>query len=157
MHSPIRRRPRGFTLIELMVVVVVAGILASIAYPAYTSMIQRSRRADAMALLTAVVQAQERYRSNRATYAESPSDLNLGTEVVEKISKHYTLDITKVPDLADMAGGYVATASVVSTSPQRGDEKCAKLAVMVKGAVLTYLDAAKGATSLAESSNCWKR
>lgn len=93
VQTPIpAQRHRGFTLIELMVTVVIIGILAAVAYPAYTSSVQRSRRADAVALLTSVVQAQERYRSNRATYASDiAADLKIDDAA---ITKYYSVGIT---------------------------------------------------------------
>lgn len=84
---------RGFSLIELMVVVVIAGILAAVAYPAYTSHVQRGRRADAMAVLTAVVQAQERYRANNATYAATASALGVD---VSQLTQIYSLTLAGV-------------------------------------------------------------
>lgn len=53
------RKQNGFTLIELMVVVAVIGILASIALPSYTQYIQRSHRAEARNVLQAVAQRLE--------------------------------------------------------------------------------------------------
>lgn len=59
---------RGFTLIEMMVVVVILGILASIAYPSYTSYVLKSRRAEAKAMLQEIQLLQEKYRANNNTY-----------------------------------------------------------------------------------------
>lgn len=61
---------RGFTLIELMVVVAVVGILASIAYPSYNSAVLKGRRAEGRVALVELMQQQERYMTQRNTYLE---------------------------------------------------------------------------------------
>ncbi len=62
------RPGRGFTLIELMVVVAIVAILASIAYPSYQESVRRAKRAEAKAVLLEIMQQQERYYSQRNTY-----------------------------------------------------------------------------------------
>ena len=63
----------GFTLIELMAVVVVIAILAAIALPAFTEQVRRSRRAEAITLLNQISQEQERWRANNPAYALAAS------------------------------------------------------------------------------------
>ncbi|MFG6413367.1 type IV pilin protein [Roseateles sp. DC23W] len=152
MQKSTRRRVPGFTLIELMVVVVIVGILAAVAYPAYTSHVQRSRRADAVKLLTAVSQAQERYRSNRNSFAAALSDLGMGNG---DVADHYDLSIEGVGEPATLVTGYLVLAKVRSTSPQRYDSKCAQMGIKVEGGAVHYVS--KDTSDADTSSTCWPR
>ena len=58
----------GFSLIELMIVVAVIGILAAVAYPAYTDSILKGKRAEGRAALADLLQQQERYMTQMNTY-----------------------------------------------------------------------------------------
>ncbi|MNK10292.1 Fimbrial protein precursor [compost metagenome] len=65
-----RRAVRGFTLIELMIVVGIVGILAAIAYPSYNEHVRKSRRAQAKADLVEYAQTLERFHTSNNSYAD---------------------------------------------------------------------------------------
>ncbi|GAB1256310.1 type IV pilin protein [Aurantivibrio plasticivorans] len=64
-----RATNKGFTLIEMMIVVAIIAILASIGFPAYTNHIKKTRRADAQVSLQGLAQAMERHYTTNGTYA----------------------------------------------------------------------------------------
>jgi type IV pilus assembly protein PilE len=65
----------GFTLIELIVVMVIIAILAAVAIPNYTEYVQRGRRQEAKAVLLQIAQWQERLRTQTNSYATATLDL----------------------------------------------------------------------------------
>ncbi len=68
---------KAFTLIELLVVVLIIGILAAIALPQYRLAVEKSRAAEAIVLLTALTEAQERYYLANNTYTADFSNLDV--------------------------------------------------------------------------------
>jgi type IV pilus assembly protein PilE len=69
-------RPRGFTLVELMIVVVIGAILLGIAVPSYMSSIRKTRRSEAKTALLELAGREERYLStNPAGYSTTPADV----------------------------------------------------------------------------------
>ena len=78
MQSAARQYSRGMTLMELMIVVVIVSILASIAIPSYIQQVRKSRRVEAKTALLDLAGREERYFStsvNGANYSPLPSDL----------------------------------------------------------------------------------
>lgn len=151
-------RHRGFTLLELMIAVVVVGILAAVAYPSMTSFIARGRRADAIAALTSVVQAQERYRSNRTTYASTlDSDgLNMQSQLAAA-TKYYDVTLAGVGPTASYTTGYIISATAKQDLPQRNDKGCQTLRVQLEGAIFKYQSADGEGNDTTASQNCWNR
>lgn len=134
-------KQKGFTLIELMVVVAIVGTLAAIAYPSYQEYVARARRADAKTVLLENAQFLERFYTQSGTYvgaalplAESPKD-----------------GATKYYDISFVAA-QTATAFQIQAVPknaQSGD-KCGSLIVNQSNQ-----KSVSGATL--DSATCWNK
>lgn len=117
-----RTKLNGFTLIELMIVVVVVGILAAVAYPSYREHIKKSRRADAQSALMAFAQAMERHRTKNFTYVGAADGSTGAPNIfpaqipVDGNQKTYTLSAT---DLG--VSTYTLTAKPIPGTSQDGD------------------------------------
>ena len=128
---------KGFTLIELMLVVAVVGILAAIAMPAYSGYIQKSRRTDATVAIRAVQFAQEKYRGNNTSYG-SLTDIGMPATTE---SGYYTIAVSSAT-----ATGYVVTATAVSGKSQSTDSDCTSI----------QLQQAAGSITTTPSA-CWSK
>ncbi len=113
-------RNSGFTMIEMMIVVVIIAILASIGYPAYQEQVRKSRRADCAGELQLLANAMERSFTLNGTYPAGPAlpggfpascPMNGGTPVY---------------NFAIVNGGATFSISAAPTGPQAGD-KCGTL------------------------------
>lgn len=82
------RSQAGFSLIEIMVVVAIIGILASIALPSYNEHIRKTRRAAGGACAAAVAQQLERFYTTKLTYEGAPADATLSS-VCDPAAKDY--------------------------------------------------------------------
>lgn len=132
----------GFTLIELMIVVAVAGILAAIAYPSYNEYIRKSRRSEAIAALSTIQQAQERWRSGNATYTSTLANVWTGA------TTYYDLSVVA----GATATAYTARATSKSGTSQAADAKCTQLSIVVANGAAAY-----EATGSAGNNACWNR
>ena len=141
-HLARLHKRRGFTLIELLIAILIIGVLAAIALPAFTESLRKGRRSEAVSLLNAVVQAQERIRANRNAYITDLSQLG-----VQASGQHYTIAVT-----AASAYTYTATATANAGSPQADDSACSTMSIaMATGGALNY-----GASGGAPE-RCWSR
>ena len=81
LRLPVRRQPsgcwRGFTLIEVVIVMAILGILTAIAVPTYREHVRKAARADAQSFLTDVASRQHQYMVDKRSYAASVAALNM--------------------------------------------------------------------------------
>ena len=138
-------------MIELLIVLVIAAILASIAWPAYQSQVFRGRRSDAMSALATVSQAQERWRSDNPVYQSVMADLPGGRSVSDGL--HY--DVTMVEGTVT-AYAYSARATVKSTSPQANDSTCQTMQMTLAAGRITYTSSNSGGAN-GVPDPCWVR
>jgi len=142
---------RGFTIIELLIAVIVVGILVAVALPSFMDSIRKGRRSEAFAALSALQQAQERWRSNNPIYADTLAKVNIVSPTGP--GGYYVLSIS-----APSATGYEVTALAVAGTTQVKDGSCANLSVQVTGGNIKYGSCAACTTfTYAASDTCWSR
>lgn len=135
-----RNKQAGFTLTELMIVVVIVGILAAIGYPNYQNFVREAKRSDAHATLSHMAAQQERYFSDQNGYALSLTTLGYSSATAISQEGHWQVALNGT-----------ATAFTISATPANGhsDDDCATITLNSAG-----LKAAKNASSAAVST-CW--
>jgi type IV pilus assembly protein PilE len=118
---------RGFTLIELMVVVAIIAILAAIAVPSYERYAYRARRAEGQQLLLHIANAQERYY---ATYNRYGDLATIGYATTGSMASEHGYYLASV-SIQDDGQAYTATAEPMGV--QQGDA-CGSLSITDTGA-----------------------
>ena len=110
------KKQSGFTLVELMVVVLIIGILGAIAYPSYQESVRKARRADAQAVLGEVAQWMERYYSNSFSYTSASLPSTLQASPKDGSTKFYTISIA----IQNSGKEYTATATPKGAQADNG-------------------------------------
>jgi len=136
----IYRKMRGVTLLELMIVVVIIGILAAIAYPNYRQYAARAKRTEARAALLKIAANQERFYLQNNTYTTDMMQLGfpVGAAFITN-SNSYSVSVT----VAD-ANNFTAVATYQNADDEAG--KC-----------LTFELDGRGIRISAPLPDCWSR
>ncbi|QXI29373.1 type IV pilin protein [Pseudomonas vanderleydeniana] len=113
---------KGFTLIELMIVVAIVGILAAVAYPSYIEYSKRTHRTEIAGLLSEQAQNLERYYSRNGFYSNaSVSTGNAYYSIAATLNaQDFTLAATAAAGsmmVGDKCGGFTITQTGARSNP----------------------------------------
>jgi len=157
--DPAMRRLAGFTLMEILIVVIIVGILAMIILPSYQESMRKARRADAKAGLMAAANREESFMLDRGTYAlDMKNELGFENDPMRTEEGHYEVDAAEedsdafdagCADDATIATCYVLIATPVAGGAQAEDARCASLILDSTGQ-----KSAKNADGSA-AAECW--
>lgn len=131
------RKMRGITLLELLIVVVIIGIMAAIAYPNYRDFAARAKRNEAKAVLLEIAQNQERFYLQNSTYG-TLSQLGYAGDTIETDTQSYDVTITPAPT----ASNFTAVATF-------------KLGGSEAGKCLTFTIDGRGLQQSQPDPDCW--
>lgn len=145
-----KNKQRGFTLIELMIVVAIIGVLGSIAMPSYMEYVKKSKRMEAKTELLSIAQLQESYYIQNLSYSKAlNTGLGFAAATTETERGLYNISSQGLPTTCNGTNAspctrYNVTATPVVGKGQDTDEKCTGFLINNTGF--------KGARSIADST-----
>ena len=119
------RHNRGFSLVELMIVVAVVAILAAVGYPSYISHTRKSHRADAQSLLMTAAGRQQQFLLDTRSYGADLAALNVSAP--QSLTRFYTVTMTVS---AGTVPAFTVTAAPLGA---QAADKCGTLALTNNG------------------------
>lgn len=148
---PSPQATRGFTLVELMIVVAIVAVLTAIAVPSYLKYVQQGRRSDAMAALTQDQGILERCYAQSFNYTNVTTGTN-GCGTLSATTNPSPKGYYNVALAPATTSAYTLTATPVAGSPQLNDTQCTSFA-LTSGNVHT----ATGTPAATATSTCWQQ
>lgn len=139
-------KQQGFTLIELMIVVVLVGILAMVAVPAFNNSLDKSRRADGHAALVGLQLEMEKYRGNCALF---PTAIDTGDDCANRKIEYSTTSQEGFYNLSVVSASSTGNAFKILADPtgvQAQDTDCDPLSITVNNT---------NPKGLKEPADCW--
>ncbi len=107
---------RGFTLVELAVVIVIIGVLAAFGVPKFLNSVERSKAAEAFAYLAALRTAEERYQAKEGVYTADETKL----DITMQAPKYFTPGTITVDNTASTPS-WTRTLTRIAASSSKGD------------------------------------
>ena len=107
---------KGFTLVELAIVIVIIGVLASFGVPRFRNAVERSKAGEAMNYLSTIRASQERYHAIFATYGNDLGNL----DVIFPIPKYFTVGLVGPGTTADLESSWSLTLTRLGASAGYG-------------------------------------
>lgn len=111
MFSKFHNREKGFTLIELMIVVVIIGILAALAIPRFMSATVRAKQSEAQTILKQIYTLERTYRQREGAYTNDLTAIGFNTPTNAKYA--YAIDAAAANTFTASATGLAGDADLV--------------------------------------------
>ena len=115
--------PRGFTLIEMMIVIVIVSVLLLVGLPAYRKQVIQGNRAEGTGALLRIMDRQERYYANNfpPTYASSMTGLGFSEDPFKTKNHHYWIAVGNCTGSTDVKSCVKLTATAQGGQTKDGD------------------------------------
>ena len=135
-------RKKGFTLIEMMIILAIVAILVSLAVPSFRDTIRKSRRSDGINAITDIHLAQERWRANDTDYA---TIVELGApNPMPSPDGHYNITVT--------ANGNTSYTLVATALNDQANDACGNFTLTFTDGVIS-----KTVSGSTPADQCWRK